>query len=91
MINTKAKFLSVNTRLDKFGTVLRNLQAFIQSLENQVGQLAKVTSECSLGSLPSNTENKPREHLKAVTLRSGKQLEVRAKKGPSASNERVAI
>ncbi|XP_039116475.1 uncharacterized protein LOC120251891 [Dioscorea cayenensis subsp. rotundata] len=43
------------------------------------------------GSLPSNTENNPREHLKAVTLRSGKQVEARAKEGSSTEHDGVAV
>ena len=98
MINTEAKFQNINNQLTQHGgqfteisTVLRNLQASVQSLENQVGQLARASAERPQGSLPSNTENNPREQLKVVTLRSGKQLEERAKESPSSSNERVAV
>ncbi|XP_039117905.1 uncharacterized protein LOC120253697 [Dioscorea cayenensis subsp. rotundata] len=98
MINTEARFQNINNQLTQHGghfseisTVLRNLQASVQSLENQVGQLARAQSERPLGSLPSNTESNLREHLKAVILRSGKQLEARAKESPSASNDGVAV
>ena len=91
MINTEVRFGNVDKGLDEFGTVLRNVQASIQSLENQVGQLARAQFECPSGSLPSNSETNPREHLKAVSLRSGKQFEARAKEGPGASNEEVAV
>ncbi|WP_375646876.1 hypothetical protein, partial [Bartonella sp. TT29SHDZB] len=37
------------------------------------------------GSHPSNTETNPREHLQAITLRSGKEVEVRPNTGPSES------
>ncbi|XP_039135745.1 uncharacterized protein LOC120273169 [Dioscorea cayenensis subsp. rotundata] len=87
----EAKFLGVNTRLDEFGIVLRNVQASIQSLETQVGQLAKANSKWPPGSLPSNSKDNPREHLKAITLRNGKQLEERAKEGPITTNEKVTI
>ena len=98
MINTEARFQNINNQLIQHGgqfneisTVLRNLQAFVQSLEIQVGQLARASAERPQGSLPSNTENNPREHLKAATFRSGKQLEERAKESPSSSNEKVAV
>ncbi|XP_039116603.1 uncharacterized protein LOC120252498 [Dioscorea cayenensis subsp. rotundata] len=79
MINTEAKFVNINNQFAEVNTVLRNVQASIQSLENQVGQLSRANSERPPGSLPSNTENNPREHLKAITLRSGKQMPKYAK------------
>ena len=39
--------------------ILRHVQAPIQSLENQVGKLAKVSSDWPQGSLPSDTEANP--------------------------------
>lgn len=75
MINTDAKFHNINTRLNELSIVLRNIQALIQTLKNQSGQLTRANSECSPGSLLSNTESNPRQHLKANTLRSGKQVE----------------
>ncbi|XP_039118011.1 uncharacterized protein LOC120253862 [Dioscorea cayenensis subsp. rotundata] len=71
--------------------VLRNLQASVQSLENQVGQLARANAERPQGSLPSNTEQNPREHLKAITLRSGRPLETRAEDFSSAKKDGVTI
>ncbi|KAJ0967911.1 hypothetical protein J5N97_024828 [Dioscorea zingiberensis] len=47
------------------------------SLENQMGPMARTLSERPLGSLPSNTETNPREQCKAITLRSGKEIESR--------------
>ncbi|XP_039126983.1 uncharacterized protein LOC120263159 [Dioscorea cayenensis subsp. rotundata] len=91
MISTEAKFVNINNQFAEVNTVLRNVQASIQSLENQVGQLARANSERPPGSLPSNTENNPREHLKAVTLRSGKQVEARAKEGSSTEHDGVAV
>ncbi|XP_039120906.1 uncharacterized protein LOC120257485 [Dioscorea cayenensis subsp. rotundata] len=91
MINTEAKFVNINNQFAEVNTVLRNEKASIQSLENQVGQLARANSERPPSSLPSNTENNPREHLKAVTLRSGKQVEARAEEGSSTKHNGVAI
>ncbi|KAI3762946.1 hypothetical protein L1987_53391 [Smallanthus sonchifolius] len=52
-------------------TELRNQKASIQTIENQVGQIAKLLSERPPGGLPSNTEPNPKAHVKAITLRSG--------------------
>lgn len=78
MINIEVKFQNINTQFDEFDTILRNIQASIQALESQVGQLARANSECSPSSLLSNTENNPREYLKTITLRSKEQVEARA-------------
>ncbi|XP_039140539.1 uncharacterized protein LOC120277763 [Dioscorea cayenensis subsp. rotundata] len=91
MISTEAKFVNINNQFAEVNTTLRNVQASIQSLENQVGQLVRANSERSLGSLPRNTKNNPREHLKAVTLRSGKQVEARAEEGSSTKHDCVAV
>ncbi|XP_070020570.1 uncharacterized protein [Nicotiana sylvestris] len=47
----------------------------IKNLEIQVSQLATLMSGQIKGSLPSNTEKNPKEHLKAISLRSGKTLD----------------
>ncbi|XP_019240668.1 PREDICTED: uncharacterized protein LOC109220665 [Nicotiana attenuata] len=47
----------------------------LKNLEIQLSQLAALVSEKIQGPLPSNTEKNPREHLKAITLRSGKELD----------------
>lgn len=41
-----------------------------------MGQLAASMVERQQGSLPSNTETNSREHLQAITLRSGREVEV---------------
>ena len=61
-------------------TRLKNQEASLKNLENQVGQLANLFSERSQGALPSNTEKNPREEAKAVTLRNGRELEEVEKK-----------
>ena len=64
-------------------THLNNQAAQLRSLEAQMGQMAKLLTERQPGSLPSNSEVNPRrdgnEHVKAVTLRSGKDLETKEK------------
>ena len=60
-------------------TQLNNQAAQLRSLEAQLGQMANLLTERQPGSLPSNSEVNPirdgNEHVKAVTLRSGKELE----------------
>ncbi|XP_070017101.1 uncharacterized protein [Nicotiana sylvestris] len=46
----------------------------LKNLESQLSQLAALVSEKIQGPLPSNTEKNPKEHLKAITLQSGKEL-----------------
>lgn len=52
----------------------------IKNLENQMGQLAHAINNRPQGALPSDTEVNPKsngkEHCKAITLRSGKELTV---------------
>ncbi|XP_070017727.1 uncharacterized protein [Nicotiana sylvestris] len=47
----------------------------LKNLETQLSQLTALMSEKIQGPLPSNTEKNPKEHLKAITLRSGKELD----------------
>ena len=46
-----------------------------------MGQIANILTERQQGSLPSNSEKNPRgegkEHVKAITLRSGRELVTR--------------
>ena len=55
---------------------LRNQGASIHNLENQLGQISKMLSDRTPRSLPSNTETNPKEHVKAITPRSGKELQI---------------
>ncbi|XP_073057020.1 uncharacterized protein [Primulina eburnea] len=49
--------------------------ATMKSLETQIGQLANALKDQNKGQFPSNTEVNPKEQCKAVTLRSGKELD----------------
>uniref|UniRef100_A0A1S3XBX2 Retrovirus-related Pol polyprotein from transposon 17.6 n=1 Tax=Nicotiana tabacum TaxID=4097 RepID=A0A1S3XBX2_TOBAC len=53
---------------------VENQHSAIKNFEIQVSQLATLTSGQIQGALPSNTEKNPKEHLKAISLRSGKSL-----------------
>ena len=47
----------------------------------QIGQIANSINNRNSGKLPSKTEMNPREHVNAITLRSGKMVE-----GPNLGN-----
>ncbi|KAL5569930.1 hypothetical protein UlMin_026505 [Ulmus minor] len=64
-----------NAFIDDTQANFRNQGASIRNLEHQVGEISKLLTERTQGALPSNTERNPREHAKAITLRSGKELE----------------
>ena len=56
-------------------TKLKNQEASIRNLENQVGQLANQMFEGIQGALPSNTKRNLREKVNAITFRCGRELE----------------
>ena len=64
-------------------TQLNNQAAQLRSLEAQMGQMANLLTERQPGSLPSNSEINLRgdgnEHVNAMMLRSGKDLETKGK------------
>ncbi|PPS19897.1 hypothetical protein GOBAR_AA00656 [Gossypium barbadense] len=62
------------TRFQTIETALKNQQASIQGLENQIGQLAKLISKRPQGSLPSNTKTNPKEQLHAIIVRDEERL-----------------
>ncbi|XP_071905631.1 uncharacterized protein [Coffea arabica] len=65
---TSDRFERVEGRLDQLTTMYRNVEV-------QIGQIASSLNNRNQGELPSKTEVNPKEHMKAITLRSGKQLE----------------
>ena len=73
MNETKATMQHQATQLNNQATQLRNLEV-------QMGQMANLLTERQPGSLPSNSEVNSRregnEHVKVVTLRSGRELEI---------------
>ncbi|XP_062164984.1 uncharacterized protein LOC133871572 [Alnus glutinosa] len=65
-------------------------RASIQSLDNQMGQMATTTSQLeaqSSGKLPSQTVVNPRENESAIVLRSGKEVEIPVKAAPASSKQ----
>ena len=55
--------------------VIQNNSASICNLEVQIGQLLSMLTERTVGTLPSNTITNPKEHVKAISLRSGRTYE----------------
>ncbi|XP_057252154.1 uncharacterized protein LOC130592059 [Beta vulgaris subsp. vulgaris] len=64
---------------------IQQLQAQNKLMENQISQLAHQVGQSSKapGSFPGQTEQPPKGHINAITLRSGKQLEDPPAREPS--------
>ncbi|KAL8488190.1 hypothetical protein ACS0TY_024467 [Phlomoides rotata] len=72
-------------RLEKVEEQLRGLSGLpnqVKNLEFQIRQLASSSQSRDKGKFPSTTEVNPREHCKAIALRSGTHYE-----GPSMPQE----
>ncbi|KAI3797202.1 hypothetical protein L1987_32457 [Smallanthus sonchifolius] len=78
-------------RFRKHEEEMRNQKASMQTIENQVGQIAQLLSERQQGSLPSNTISNPNAHVKAVTLRSGRTTEETPALAPQQDTEESSI
>ncbi|GKU87120.1 hypothetical protein SLEP1_g1569 [Rubroshorea leprosula] len=70
----ESRFQSQEAATKSLEAAVQNQGASIRNLEVQVGQLASVVSGRAQGALPSSTEKNPKEQVKAITLRSGKQF-----------------
>ena len=91
MLTSHSAFMNeTKANMQQQATQLNNQAAQLRNLEVQMGQMANLLTERQPGSLPSNSEVNPRrdgnEHVKAVILRSGKELET---KGQSQVIEEV--
>ncbi|KAL5569891.1 hypothetical protein UlMin_026466 [Ulmus minor] len=69
----------------------QNQGASIRNLEHQVGEISKLLTERAQGTFPSNTEKNPREEAKAITLRSGKELEKSKEASKQAIEEDTSV
>ena len=67
--------------------MFRNHSSSIHNLKVQVGQLANSLSSRNQGALPSNTEKNPKEQVKAITLRSGIELQPPKRSAPTLTTE----
>ncbi|XP_024022388.1 uncharacterized protein LOC112091888 [Morus notabilis] len=83
IVDSKAHLDQHDARLNNIETHYTNLGGTMKALETQVGQLANAIKGQSSRSFPSDTEKNPNE-CKAITLRSGRELE-----GPSVQNAMV--
>ena len=80
MLTSHSAFMNeTKANMQQQATQLNNQAAQLRSLEAQMGKMANLLTERQPGSLLSNSEVNPRregnEHVKAVTLRSGRELE----------------
>ena len=73
-METRGRFNKDEARLDSIETHCTNMSATMKSLETQVGQLVIELKNQQKGKFPSDTEHNPRDHYKAITLRSVKRL-----------------
>ena len=58
----------------KIDATLKGQEASIKNLERQMGQIVNMLNIRQSGTLPSDIERNPREHVNVITLRSGKEL-----------------
>ncbi|XP_022868533.1 uncharacterized protein LOC111388104 [Olea europaea var. sylvestris] len=70
---TRSRFNKDESRLDNIETHVSNMGATMKNLEVQISQLATSMKSQQKGKFPSDIEINPKEHCKAVILRSGKQ------------------
>ncbi|KAL5580373.1 hypothetical protein UlMin_012815 [Ulmus minor] len=83
--------MRTNAFIDDTQANFRNQGASIRNLEHQVGEISKLLTERAQGALPSNTERNPREEAKAITLRSGKELEKPKEASKQAIEEDTSV
>ena len=76
-----------NAFIDDTQANFRNQGASIRNLEHQVGEISKLLAERTQGALPSNIEKNPREHVNAISLRSGKELDPPKQVGQQVSTD----
>ncbi|XP_024029937.1 uncharacterized protein LOC112094091 [Morus notabilis] len=75
IVETRGRFNKDEARLDNIETHCNNMNATMKSLEVKIGQLANAVKGQSSGKFPSDTEPNSKDHCKAITLRSGKEVE----------------
>ncbi|XP_062100162.1 uncharacterized protein LOC133806042 [Humulus lupulus] len=82
LVNNEAFMSKFDAYMVKTNAIIQSQAASLRNLENQAEQLANELRNRPQGSLPSDTKN-PRnpgkEYCKAITLRSGKELEALTK------------
>ena len=73
---TKARFKKNDSRLDNIETHFSNIGATMKNLEVQIGQLATAINAQQKGIFLRNTKVNPKEQCKAITFRSGREIEM---------------
>ncbi|MED6202873.1 hypothetical protein PIB30_109921, partial [Stylosanthes scabra] len=66
---------TTNNFMEETRAIFKNQESAIRNLETQVGQIARQLSTTLPNAFPSDTQVNPRGECKAVTLRSGRNLE----------------
>ena len=84
MLTSHSAFMNeTKANMQHQSTQLNNQAAQLRNFEVRMSQMANLLTGRHPGSLPSNSEVNPRregnEHVKAVTLRSGKELAIQGK------------
>ncbi|XP_068666527.1 uncharacterized protein [Aristolochia californica] len=72
---TNTRFKKTDSWLDNIETHCSNMGATMKNLEVQIGQLATTINVQQGGAFPRNTKVNPKEQCKAITLRSGREIE----------------
>ncbi|XP_027156543.1 uncharacterized protein LOC113757463 [Coffea eugenioides] len=69
------KLASATTQqFERIEGMMAQLTNMYRNVEVQLGQIANVVNNRNQGNLPGKTEVNPRKHVKAITLRSGKEV-----------------
>ena len=81
MLTSHTTFMNkIKANMQHQATQLNNQVAQLRNLEVQMGQMSNILTKKQQGSLASNSEVNPRregnEHVKVVTLRSGRELAI---------------
>ena len=74
-METRGRFNKDEARLDSIETHYSNMNATMKNLETLLGQFANELKNQQKGKFLSDMEKNPRDHCKAITLRSGKEVE----------------
>ena len=81
--------------IQKTNVAFQNNSASIRNLKVQIGQLSSMLTKRTVGTLPSNTVTNPKEHVKAISLRSGRIYEepkvTNAKQDEAVDNEEPKV
>ncbi|XP_075481199.1 uncharacterized protein LOC142521912 [Primulina tabacum] len=87
-LREEAQYIN-NRNFGGYGGYRGNMGATMKSLETRIGQLTNALRDQNRGQFPSNMEVNPKKQCKAVTLRSGKELEVQGPKERVESKKSV--